>query len=138
MTKQKTASAIIHAHDGPTDAVYMALLEQLFEMEGPTVIASLLSARLRDSDPHPGVIAAVARLLDPQGNESFKLVVVRRRRGESLTKEVNDIAIAKQFAEFKQALGGKHGSLKKAIGETADLFKVSEAKVRKAIRSIPK
>jgi hypothetical protein len=141
MTKrrQKTHSAIIHATSAvSTAAVYMAQLEQLFEMVGPTAIASHLSERLRDPKPPLEVIAAVACLLDPQNNYSFKLEVVRRRRGKSWTKEVNDVAIAKAVLVHRQWLIAagrpKHGSTSMAIRKVAKQYEVSQAKVRQVWR----
>jgi hypothetical protein len=136
--RQKAKSAIVHGSSrGSPVVLYMALYEQLFKSIGPTDFADLIAERLRDSPPHPAILEMVARWLDPKGDDFFKLVV-RRRRGKSWTKKANDLAIAESAAECKQALGGKHGSLKKAVGEIADRFEVSDAKVRKVMRSIPK
>jgi hypothetical protein len=57
VTKQRETEYIpvgnvVHATRGiATDAVYMALLEQLFAVKGPDTIARLLAARLRDLSP---------------------------------------------------------------------------------------
>jgi hypothetical protein len=61
--------------------LYAALVEQIFEVRGADAVACFLAERLRDPEPHPDVIAMVARWLDPQTDSYIKLVVVRRRRG---------------------------------------------------------
>jgi hypothetical protein len=138
MTKQqKTESAIVHATDGMTDSVYRALIEQLFLMGGPTAVAEFLAARLRDPSPHRDVLDMVARSLDPQNDDYLKLLVVRQRRGKRWTKHVNDQAIAKTILRYRQELGRKRLS-KVAVGDIADQFEISEAKVRKVISQIQK
>ena len=138
MTKRrpKTESEIVHASSANTARdVYAALLEQLFAMDGPETVASLLADRLRDPAPHPDVIATVARWLDPQTDGYINLVVVGRRDGKRTTKRVNDATIAKAAIEYQQALGNKHGDQKKAVKAVAKHYGVSEATVLKAVRS---
>ena len=137
MTKrrQKTESAIIHATNSVTeDAVVTALYEQLYEQIGPAAFASFLAARLRDPSPHPANLLMVARWLDPQSNDSLALVAVRRRRGKTWRKRVNDAAVAERVFKYEQMFGGRRGSIKKIVGEVADQFEISEAKVRKVMR----
>jgi len=138
MTKHrwKTKSAIIHASiANASQEVYAAVVEQLFEARGPDAAASLLAGSLRLPDPHPDVIATVARWLDPQTDDYIKLVVVGRRSGKRMTKRVNDTTLAKAVTEYRQALGNKRGDLKIAVADTAKHYDVSEATVRKAMRS---
>jgi hypothetical protein len=135
--RQKAKSAIVYGSSGVSPVgLNMALYEELFKSIGSTDFADFIAERLRDSPPSPAILEMVARWLDPKGDDFFKLVVVRRRRGKSWTKKANDLAIGEAFAERKRALGGKHGNLKKAVGEIADQFGVSSAKVRKIMRSI--
>jgi hypothetical protein len=138
MTKRQPKGAVVHVTPGASDdAVYFALLEQLFEAKGSTTIARLLTARLRDPDPHPKVIAAVACLLDPLGSSYLKLVVARRRGGKESTRQVNDLAVAKAVKKSQRELidAGKprHGSLGLAVRKIAKRFEISQAKVRKAM-----
>ena len=77
----------------------------------------------------------VARCLDPQSDDRFELVLKRRRAGKSWTKSVNNAAIAKAVEKYRRAFGNKHGSLKKAVKETARELGISQPVVRKAIRS---
>jgi hypothetical protein len=77
----------------------------------------------------------VARWLDPQGNDCFKLKVERRRSGKSPTKSVNNIALVKAVAAYRRAFGNKHGDQKKAVAKVAKEFEVSKATVLKAMRS---
>jgi hypothetical protein len=137
MTEQKKmVSGVVHITRGmPVDAVYAALIEQLFETRGPKSVARLFAERLRDPEPHPGVLRMVARCLDPQSDDSFELVLKSRRAGKSWTKSVNDVAIAEAVEEYRQAFGNKHGSLKKAVKETARKLGISQPTVRKAMRS---
>jgi len=129
-------SAIVHGSGAKTEQeLYAALVEQLFEVKGADAVAELLAERLRDPAPHPDVIATVARWLDPQTDDSIKLVVVSRRGGKRMTKRVNDVAIAKAVKKITEARGNKHGEQKKAVKQTAELFGVSKATVLKAIRS---
>lgn len=129
---------VVHATSAVTDhAIYMALIEQLFEIEGPTAIASLLAELLRDPSPHREVLDIVARWLDPQGDDCFRLVVERRRCGKRWTKYVNDAAINKAVSEVQQELidagKPKHGSKGRAVRKVAKRFEISQIKVRKAI-----
>jgi len=138
MTKrsQKTESDIIHATSAVTeDAVVAALYEQLYQMIGPAAFADFLAARLRDPSPHPAILLMVARWLDPQSNDSLALVVVRRRRGKTWRKHVNDAAVAEAVLKRRQAAGNKRGSLKNIAAEVAFLYGVKEPTVRKAMRS---
>src|SRR5262249_30304500 len=114
------------------DAVGMALDEQLFDIEGPTSFASLLAWRLRQPSPPRVVLDQIARMLDPQTDDYIKLVVVRRRKGRTMTKRVNDVAIAKAVIGSQQKLGRKRLS-KEEVGEIANRFEISDAKVRKVI-----
>jgi hypothetical protein len=115
--------------------LYAALVEQIFEVRGADAVACFLAERLRDPEPHPDVIAMVARWLDPQTDSYIKLVVVRRRRGKRMTKRVNDAAIAKAVKKNLKERGDKHGDQGKAVKEVAEVFGVSKATVLKAIRS---
>jgi hypothetical protein len=117
------------------DAVGMALDEQLFAIEGPTSIASLLAWRLRQPSPPRVVLDEIARMLDPSEDSYLKLRVVRQKKGKSATTYVNDSAIAEAVRKNTQARGNKHGAQKKAVAEVAKQFEVSKAKVLKAIRS---
>ena len=67
----------------------MALLEQLNNIKGPVFIARFLAERLRDPSRYPGAPGMVARLLDPDEDATFKLQLVRRRRGKGWTTRVN-------------------------------------------------
>src|SRR5262249_33293749 len=87
-------SATLHGSGAKTpQETHAAIVEQLFEARGADAVAELLAGLLRLPAPHPDVIATVARWLDPQTDDHIKLVVVRRRRGKSATKRVNDAAI---------------------------------------------
>jgi hypothetical protein len=131
-------SAIVHGSGAKTpQELYAALVEQLFETRGADAVASLLAEKLGLPDPDPNVIATVARWLDPQTDDYIKLVVVRRRRGKTMTKRVNDVAIAKAIIRSQQKLGRKRLS-KEEVGEIADQFEISDAKVRKVISQIRK
>jgi hypothetical protein len=134
--RQKAKSAIVHGSSRVSPAgLNMALYEELFKSIGPTDFADFIAKRLLDSPPNPAILEMVARGLDPKGDDFFKLVVVRRRRGKSWTKKANDLAIAEAVAESKRALGNKHGDQKKAVKEVAKHFDVSKARVLKTIRS---
>ena len=139
--KKPTRSSVVHVTaEIADDALYMALLEQLFLKKGPDSIARLMAARLRDPSPHRAVLDLVAQMLDPQGDFFLKLVVVPRGRGKpetklKWTKRVNDVAIAKAVLHYQQELGNKYGSGKRAVSQVAELFAVSEGKVRKAMAS---
>jgi hypothetical protein len=132
--QQKTESAIIYG-GATTDEVYMALLEQLLEMRGPTAIERLFAERLRDPEPNRAILDTVARWLDPQNNYSLALGVVRRRCGKTWTKHVNDAAVAGAVLKYKKMSGDRRGIIKKIVGKVAEDFKISEAKVRQVIRS---
>jgi len=131
-------SAIVHGSGAKTpQELYAVLVEQLFETRGADAIASLLAENLRLPDPDPDMIATVARWLDPQTDDYIKLVVVRRRGGKTMTKRVNDRAVAKAIIKSQQELGRKRLS-KEEVGEIADQFEISDAKVRKVISQIRK
>jgi NACalpha-BTF3-like transcription factor len=117
------------------DAVRMALDEQLFAIQGPTSIASLLAWRLRQPSPSRVVLNQIARMLDPSEDSYLKLKVVRQKKGKTATKYVNDVAIAKAVKKNMEARGNKHGAQKKAVAAVAEQFEVSKASVLKAIRS---
>jgi hypothetical protein len=119
------------------DAIDMALIEQLYEINGPATVARLLAWRLRKPSPRREVLDMVARWLDPESNDCFKLVVARRRGGKSPTKQLNDQTIAKAILRSQQRLGWKRLS-KEEVGDIADQFNISDAKVRKVISQIQK
>jgi hypothetical protein len=138
MTEQKKMySGVVHVTRGmPVNAVYAALIEQLFEMQGPKSVARLFAERLRDPEPHPGVLCMVARCLEPQSDNRFELVLKRRRNGKSPTTQINDVAITKAIND-RQALGKKRLS-KADVGGIAVQLGISDAKVRKVISQIRK
>jgi hypothetical protein len=113
----------------------MALIEQIYEIQGPASVARLLAWRLRNPSPPRAVLNMVARWLDPEGDDCFKLVVVRQRVGKSPTKRINDITLKKAVVDYERALGSKHGSRTKAVKKVAKVFEVSKATVLKALRS---
>jgi hypothetical protein len=115
--------------------MHMALIEQLFARQSPASVARLLTERLRDRSPHRGTLDLVARMLDPSEGGYLKLVLVRRRKGKTATRHVNDAAIAKAVKIKMEARGNKHGDQKKAVAEVTKLFNVKKATVLKAIRS---
>jgi hypothetical protein len=128
----------IHAAAKPwDDNIFAAAIEQFYTLNGPTAVADFLSTRLRHPSPPRALLNLVARLLDPQDNFSFKLVVERRRSGKSWTKHVNDAAIAEAILRSQQKLGRKRLS-KKEVGDIADQFEISDAKVRKVKSQIRK
>jgi hypothetical protein len=124
----------IHAPEKPWDVnIFAAAIEQLYALKGPTAVTRFLSTRLRDPSPSRVVLDLVARLLDSQNNsDSFELAVKRRRSGRSQTKAVNDRAIV---MAIQRTFGRKRLS-KNEVGEIADQFGISEAKVRKVISQI--
>jgi hypothetical protein len=129
-------SAIVRGSGAKTEQeLYAALVEQVFEARGAEAVAELLAEHLRLPDPHPDVIATVARSLDPQTDDYIKLVVVGRRGGKRMTKRVNDAAITKAVKKNMESRGNKHGNQKKAVRDVARAFGVSKATVLKAIRS---
>ena len=104
--KPKPASAVIHAHGGPADDFNMALLEQAFELQqanegtgraAACSMARMLARQLREPTPDRQILDMVARWLD--GDDVFKLVVVRQRSSKSWTRKVNDAAIAKALRQ---------------------------------------
>jgi hypothetical protein len=115
--------------------MHVAFIEQLFANLGPAPVARLLTERLRDRSPHRGILDLVARMLDPSEGGYLKLVVVRRRKGRTATRYVNDAAIAKAVKKNMEARGNKHGDQRKAVAEVAKLFSVRKATVLKAISS---
>jgi hypothetical protein len=131
-------SAAIHVVDREiTEDTNLALMEQLFEMlAGPDDIAELIVSKLREESPsREFYIRMVARMVDPKVDSYFKLVIKRRRSGKTWTRRANDAALAKAVAKYQRAVGKKRGSRKDAVGAVADLFDVSDATVRKALRS---
>jgi hypothetical protein len=146
MTKQQKTETVpvpqgkvVHVTREMTDndAVGMALDEQLFAIQGPTSIASLLAWRLRQPSPGRVILDQIARMLDPSEDSYLKLKVVRQKKGKSATKYVNDAAIAKAILQSQQELGRKSLS-KTERGEIADRFGISDAKVRQVISRIRK
>ena len=137
-----TRGKVVHAIEGITDDVRMAVIEQLFEVNGPTAVAGFMAERLRGPSPPHWVIDAVARWLDPQSNDCFELVLKRRRDKKRLTTTVNDAAIAKAVPQIERELleagKPKHGIKGLAERKVAKIFKISVAKVRKVLRAIPK
>jgi hypothetical protein len=131
-------SANIHIVDGEfTEDTALALMEQFFEMlAGPDDIAKYLAAELRKESPSREFLDMVAVMLDPKVDSYFKLVIERRRRGKTWTRRANDAALAKATIKYQRDLANKHGSRKEAVGAVADLFDVSEATVRKALRNL--
>jgi hypothetical protein len=130
----KSESAVIHASGANTEReIFQAVVEQLFEARGSKAVASLLAEALQA--PTPDVIATVACWLDPQADDYIQLVVQARRGGKRMTKRVNDATIAHAVTWRRRALGNKRGSEKVAVSDTAERYGVSEATVRKALRS---
>ena len=136
--KPKTSSAVIHAHEGLSEDVHMALLEQAFELEqanegtGPASasMARMLARQLREPNPDRQTLDMVARWLD--GDDVFKLVVVRRRSSKSWTRKVNDAAIAKALRQWLAADKPKYGMMKEIGGR----FGVSSHKVRQVHKNL--
>ena len=60
-------------------------------------MARMLARQLREPTPDRQMLDMVARWLD--GDDVFKLVVVRRRSSKSWTRKVNDAAIAKALRQ---------------------------------------
>jgi integrase len=115
--------------------MHMAFIERLFATQGPAPVAHFLAERLRDCPSHPGNLDLVARMLDPSEGGYLKLVLVRRRKGKTATRHVNDAAIAKAVKIKMEARGNKHGDQRKAVAEVVKLFNVKKATVLKAMRS---
>jgi hypothetical protein len=140
MTKppaKKSHSAIVHVlHGTPTGPVRMALIEQLFQMRGPTAVARFIAKHLRDPSPPRWALDVVARWLD--GDDCFKLVVVRQRDKESWTKRVNDTAIIKLAQKYRQErieAGRKHDSKAYAARKVAEDLGISLSKVWKVMQA---
>jgi hypothetical protein len=113
----------------------LALWEQLFEMQASEDdIAKLLVSELR-KEPPSKFLNMLVLMLDPEINSYFKLAIKRRRGGDMWTRRANDAALAKFARKYQRALGNKRGTLKEAVGRTADRFKISEATVRQALRN---
>jgi len=131
-------SAPIHVVDREiTEDTYLALMEQFFEMlAGPDEIARSLASKLREKSPSREFLDMVALMLDPTVDSYFKLVIERRRSGKTWTRRGNDAALVKATTKYERALGTRRGSRKAAVGAVADLFHVSEATVRKALRNL--
>ena len=113
----------------------IALLEQLLNIQGPKAIARFLADRLRKPSEYPGIPEMVARLLGPDSNASFRLEIVRHRGGKSPTRRFTDATMVKWVKFYQRARGKEHLS-KKDVGEIADEFDVSVAKIRKVITEI--
>ena len=80
----------------------------------------------------------MARWLD--GDDCFKLVVVRQRDKESWTKRVNDAAIIKLAQKYRQErieAGKKHDSKAYAVRKVAKDFGISVSKVWKVMQAKP-
>jgi hypothetical protein len=131
-------SACIHVVNREiTEDIYLAVMEQAFEMmASPNEIARFLASKLRETSPNREFLNMMALLLEPNVNSYFKLVIKRQRDGKTWTRRANDAALAKATIKYWRALGGKRGELKKAVANVATGFKVSEATVRKALRSL--
>ena len=114
------------------DAFFAATIEQLYGFGGPRAVASYLSKSLHDPSTSRIAINVITRLLDPQDNSSLRLAVQRRRSGKSWIKHVNDAPVARMIKKYQQTLGRKRLG-KKTVGDIADQFKISPAKVRKVI-----
>jgi integrase len=127
VTKEMMANDTVDMH--------MAFIERLFATQGPAPVARYLTERLRDCPPHPGNLDLVARMLDPSEGGYLKLVLVRRRKGKTATRHINDAAIARAVKIKMEARGNKHGDQRKAVAEVAKLFNVKKATVLKAMRS---
>ena len=131
-----THSGRVYFHKGDrelTEDFYLALMERYYEtLSGPDDIAKSLAADLRRDAPHLRFLNMLALMLDPKVNCYFKLVIKRRRGGTTWSRRNNDAVLAKATNEVFQALGGNHGDLKRAVGEIADYFEVSEGAVRLA------
>jgi hypothetical protein len=130
-------SAAIHlVNREVTEDTYLAVIEQAFEMlAGPDDIAKFLASKLRAS-PSREFLDIVALMLDPKVDSYFKLVIERRRSGKTWTRRANDAALAKATIKYQRAPGNKRGSRKDAVAAVADCFGVSQATVRKALRSL--
>lgn len=133
MTYRLKAPAIIDAN--------MAIVEHLFTKHGPDGFAKLMAEALRSPKPRREILDAVVRLLDPRPDDDLRLVVERRRPGNTKmrqTKRAEDIRIALAEEEFllKYLEGGnpKHGSRKKAVGEIAAVLDIGPDRVCKALR----
>ena len=120
-----------------TEHTCLALMEQFFEtLAGPDDITRFLASKLREKSPDRELLNMVALLLDPKADSYFKLVIKRQRDGKTWTRRANDAALAKATIKYQRDLANKHGSRKEAVGAVADLFDVSEATVRKALRNL--
>src|SRR5262245_42045894 len=94
-----------------TDDTGLALWEQLFEMQASEHdIAKLLASELRKG-PDRIFLNMLALMLDPEINSYFKLIIKRRRSGETWTRRNNDAALAKFAHKYQRALGSKRGTL---------------------------
>jgi hypothetical protein len=139
MTKPTTVGRL---HSDPVYVVgrfnedtYLALMEQFYKMlAGPDDIARSLASDLRKESPRREFLNMLALMLDPKVNCYFKLVIQRRRDGKTWTTRVNDGALAKATHKHWQALGGKRGQLKLAVGKVAEHFGCSAGAVRLALR----
>ena len=133
MTYRLKSPAIIDAN--------MAIVEHLFTKHRPDGFAKLMAEALRSPKPRQEILDAVVRLLDPRPDDDLRLVVERRRSGNTKmrqTKRAEDIRIALAEEEFLlkylEAGNPKHGSRKKAVGEIAAALGIGPDRVWKALR----
>src|SRR5262245_16765837 len=142
MTYRLKAPAIIDAK--------MATVELLYTEHGAGGFAKLMAKALRrDPMPHREILDSVARLLDPGPNDDLRLVVERRRAGNTKmkwTQRSEEIEISSEVEEwlldYLASGNPKHGSIKKDVGEIAQKRGISDSKVRQArckvLSQIPK
>jgi hypothetical protein len=133
MTYRLKAPAVIDAS--------MVIVEQLYAKHGADGLAKIMAKALRDPMPRQEILHSVARLLDPGPNDDLRLVVERRRRGNTKmqwTKRSEDIELSLEVLEwlldYLAAGNPKRGSIKKAVGAVADNRSMSEGKVRQALK----
>jgi hypothetical protein len=130
MTKRKPAS-VIHLYGGPFNEAYMAYVEQALEKRGgPEAMVRFLAGHLRRPQPSRLILDTVAAWLD--GNDCFKLALVRRRSGKSWKRRVNDGAIAKALRQEIAAGEPKYGMMQR-VGKRLG---VSPAKVREVHKNL--
>jgi hypothetical protein len=129
-------SATILVTGSPDEDTYLALQEQRYEMlAGRDAIARSLAAELRRDSPCRAFLDMVARMVDPESDDYFKLVVSRARNGKTWTRRANNAALAKAVTYREEVHGNRHGDQKKAVAEVAERYEVSKATVLKALRS---
>src|SRR5262245_20345936 len=113
----------------------MAIVELLYTKHGPDGFAKLMTEALREAMPRREILDAIARLLDPRRDDDLRLVIKRRRPGNTKmrqTKRREDIDIALAVLNFQIESG--NSSRKKAVGEIAAARSISKSKVEKALR----